>query len=190
MAPAIVSVKHERRVPIFDQGDVGACTGNACAGMLCTGPFSHEDLTEQDAIALYSSATRLDAIDGEYPPTDTGSSGLAVMKAAQSLGWIKSYQHAFGLDHVLRALALRPCIVGMAWREGCDDPSPQGVARWTGESRGGHEVCAVGIDVDAKLVWFANSWGVEFGFAGFFAMSFDDFERALADDGDATFAEE
>ncbi len=190
MAAEIATIRHGRRVPIFDQGDIGACTGNACAGMLCTGPFNHEDLTEQDAIALYSTATTLDSIDGVYPPTDTGSSGLAVMKAAASLGWIKTYQHAFGLDHVLRSLTLRPCIVGIAWRGDCDSPSPQGVVRWTGESRGGHEVCGGGIDVDAKLVWFANSWGVEFGVQGYFAMSFDDFERALADDGDATFAEE
>ncbi len=190
MADAIATVKHERRVPIWDQGDVGSCTGNACAGMLCTGPFKHEDLTEADAVALYSTATTLDNLDGTYPPDDTGSSGLAVMHAARSIGWIKAYQHAFGLEHTLRALTLRPCIVGLAWREECDSPDENGIVAWAGPVRGGHEVCAVGIDAEAKLVTFANSWGPAWGAAGYFSMSWEDLGAALADNGDATFAEE
>lgn len=188
MAGHIVTVRHERRIPILDQGDVGSCTGNAGVGMLCTAPFGKEDLDENDAVALYSEATHLDSTPGSYPPDDTGSNGLAIMKALKTRGWIRSYSHAFGLDHALRALVLRPGIVGISWREGCDEPDENGVVRYTGEVRGGHEIEALGVDAEARLVWFANSWGTAYGLQGYFAMTWDDFGKALADGGDATFA--
>lgn len=186
-ATDIVSIQHARNVPIFDQGELGSCTGNAAAGMISTRPYL-QNCTESDAVAIYSEATHLDQVRGVYPPDDTGSSGLAVMKALKRRGWITGYSHAFGLVHVLRALVLRPGITGISWREGCDNPDESGVVRYTGAVRGGHEVELIGIDKDKHLVWFANSWGKGWGYAGRFAMSFDDYSRALADRGDATFA--
>ena len=186
-APALKSVMHKRRAPIFDQGDLGSCTGNACAGMLSTEPFAL-NLTEADAVALYARATQLDNIRGTYPPDDTGSSTLGVLKAAKSRGMIKSYRHAFGLDHALRSLVLRPGIVGITWLDGCDNPDENGIVSYAGAVRGGHEIEMVGLDVEQSLVWFANSWGADWGRGGFFAMTFDDFGTALDDDGDVGFA--
>jgi hypothetical protein len=187
MASTIVTVRHERLVPIFDQGQLGSCTGNAAVGCISTRPFDHEG-NEQQAVEIYQAATHLDHIKGIYPPDDTGSTGLAVMKAMREKGWIQSYGHAFGLDHTLRALVLRPGITGMAWRQGCDEPSSQGIVRYVGGIRGGHEVELVGVDVTAKLVWFVNSWGKAWGKDGTFAMSWEDYGTALRDHGDATFA--
>jgi len=187
MAEEVVSVRHRRRVPIFNQGNLGSCTGNAAVGCLSTAPYQHKG-KESDAIAVYKAATKLDRIRGTYPPDDTGSSGLAAMKALKHLGWIQAYAHTFGLKSTLRALVLRPGITGIAWRTGCDDPDKNGVARYMGRVRGGHEVELMGIDVDQKLVWFANSWGIRWGKKGYFALSFDDYGKALADHGDATFA--
>jgi hypothetical protein len=188
MAARIVTTRHLRRIAPFDQGDTGSCTGNAGAGLMCTSPFGKEDLDESDAIALYSDATKIDDVDGSYPPDDTGSSGLAVCKVLKARGWISSYSHAFGLDHALRALVLRPGIVGIGWREGCDSPDANGVVEYTGELRGGHEIEAVGLNAEARLVWLCNSWGEEWGAKGYFALSFDDFGEALADHGDVMFA--
>lgn len=186
MAPRIRSVRHKRLVPIFDQGELGSCTGNAADGMISTAPFTHLG-DEAEAVSIYSDATKLDTIVGSYPPDDTGSSGLAVCKVMKNRGLIAGYSHAFGLDHVLRALVLRPGITGITWREGCDEPDAKGIVRFRGQVRGGHEICLQGIDEPARLVWFANSWGPDWAADGYFAMSWDDYGEALADHGDATF---
>lgn len=40
-------------------------------------------------------------------------------------------------------------------------------------SHGGHAVCAVGYDMDAKTVLVRNSWGEKWGQGGYFTMPFD-----------------
>jgi hypothetical protein len=184
-AAPIRSVLHRRHVPIYDQGSTGSCTGNALAGALSSGPFRHR-FTEPTARRVYSAATRLDDVDGHWPPDDTGSSGLAVCKVAKAKGWISRYEHAFSLDQALAALSNGPVLVGITWLEGCDSPGPSGLVRYAGDVRGGHEVCAVGIDSTGQTVRFANSWGSGWGDHGYFQMTWDDLRAALADSGDVT----
>jgi len=191
MAPRIISVMHKRLVPVFDQGSLGSCCGNAAVGCISTAPFAHQG-TENEAVDVYSAATKIDDVSGVYPPDDTGSSGIAVMKVLKARGLIKGYSHTFSLDSALRALVLRPGITGLSWREGCDSPDASGEVVYDGEIRGGHEIELAGIDASARraserLVWFWNSWGASWGAGGMFSMSWGDYEAALADHGDATF---
>jgi hypothetical protein len=192
-AAALKSVKFHRHCPPYNQGHLGSCTGNAMAGLLMTEPFWHtgRDLTEADAVRLYSEATHLDGIRGEYPPDDTGSSGLAVAKAAKREGYVTAYHHAFGLDHVLAALSLKPGILGINWYTSFDAPKHDGECPLAGDAsvRGGHEVQMFGIEVDRKRVWCYQSWGATWGGLknGTFWFSFDTLDRLLSEHGDATF---
>ena len=190
----ITSVRWERRVPIFNQSDLGSCTGNAGLGCMGTDPFFGTVANGQPwvfdqagAVDLYSAATTLDAFFGTYPPTDTGSDGLSIAKVLQSQGWISGYTHAFGLEQFLSGLMSAPCIVGTEWTEAMSFPDAEGVVRVIGQVQGGHEYCAVGFEADRDLVWFANSWGPEWAKDGYFAMTTQDFGALLARNGDATF---
>ncbi|MEU8906498.1 hypothetical protein [Streptomyces mirabilis] len=193
------SAVHTVRIPVLDQGDLGSCTGNAAEAHAGTDPLydaipatvkarptGDAGADEQQAVALYRAATRLDNVQGVYPPTDTGSTGVAVAKAAQKTGLIAGYQHAFSLDSALKALAASPLIVGVNWYEGFDNPDSTGAVSISGSVRGGHEFLLYGIDATGQRVLARNSWGTSWGAEGTFSFSFDDLGRLLDEDGDAT----
>ena len=180
-----------RRVPVFDQGDLGSCTGNAAAGVLGTSPF-YETLPaglvddENEAVKLYSSATALDSYPGAYPPDDTGSDGLSVAKAAQKAGLISGYQHITSVAAAQTAIKTGPFIVGCNWYTSMDNPDANGLVKVSGTVRGGHEFECHGYDATADLWWFTNSWGTSYGKNGTFCMSSASFARLLSEQGDAT----
>jgi hypothetical protein len=192
------SIFHPRKSPPFNQRQLGSCTGNAGAGCVSTSPFQN-DLNEADARSIYAEATQIDNIRGTWPPTDTGSSGLAVAKVLLRRRLISGYWHGFGVAHAIGALQLGPGFTGFTWLTGCDTPDATGLVRYEGAVRGGHEGELVGLDAPAAKLWFANSWGEDFGApvtiegrvltstAGYFCMSVDDYARALADSGDVIF---
>jgi hypothetical protein len=188
-APKIVSVKHRATGLPLNQGELGSCTANALCGALDSAPdFSGgTPLSEADAIHVYEKETSLEG--QPYPPNDPGGSGLMVCKAAKQLGLISSYKHAFGIQHALEALVLRPVITGIKWYTSFDSPDPHtGLVELTPGAtvRGGHEILADEIDAPNRLVWFWNSWGTQFGLGGRFCMSFDTWQQLLQDQGDVT----
>jgi len=187
----IATVLHGRNIPILNQGAVGSCTGNAMDGALGTDPLfgalpSGEDLTEAEALRLYSAAEIIDGDGAGYPPNDFGSSGLSVAKAAKNAGLISGYAHCFSRASMLAALQAGPVIVGMSWYQGFDQPDAAGIVSISGSVRGGHEVVSRGVDMAAGLVEFDNSWGAGWGDQGSFRMSFATLDRLLAEGGDVT----
>jgi hypothetical protein len=186
----LVDVLHEHVGPVLDQGQVGSCTGNAAAQALNTRPLyvtGRRLLNEADAVGIYSWATHHDGFPGIFPPTDTGSSGLAVAKALhKSLGLISGYRHAFGLAHALGALVTAPVIIGTPWTDVMEEPDDDGTIHFAGSIRGGHETCLVGIDVEGQRVRGLNSWSSSWGDEGFYWLSWDDLGELLHDHGDAT----
>jgi len=188
----ISDVMHARHGKPFNQGDLGSCTGNAMAGALMTAPYyvSGRTLNEKGAVQLYEQATKLDQIAGSYPPDDTGSTGVAVAKAAKKDGYISAYAHAFGLQHGLGALTIAPVITGINWYDSFDQPLDTGECPLGSDAsvRGGHEVELFGIDTENQRVWAYQSWGATWGGLGngTFWWSYQTWERLLSENGDVT----
>jgi hypothetical protein len=188
-APKVKSVKHAATGLPLNQGEIGSCTANALCGALDSAPdyTGSTPLEEKEAVRLYELETKLE--NKPYPPNDPGGSGLMVCKAAKELGLIESYTHAFGVEHALEALVLRPVITGISWYSSFDTPDPTtGLVQIEPGAyvRGGHEIVADEIDAENKLVWFWNSWGTQYGLGGRFCMAWDTWAKLLEEQGDVT----
>lgn len=189
----------QRHIGPLDQGQLGSCTGNSGIGNMATGPLYDTyqtsmkySLTEDGAIALYSAATALDSFPGQYPPSDTGSDGTAVGAALKAAGMISGYTHAADGPAARLALTTGPIIVGIKWYNNMFTNDSDGRVRVDTSSglAGGHELSFDGVDVENGRVWFTNSWGASWGVtrddvAGRAFFTFDDFDRLIADQGDA-----
>lgn len=187
------SVLWPHLAPVLDQGMLGSCVGHAMAQALNATRFrparpKGRYLTQSAAVSLYSQATALDDVVGQYPPTDTGSSGLAVAKAARQRGLITRYEWCFGIDHALRALMAQPVLCGTSWYAGMDDPDYRGFVHPTGPEVGGHEYVLLGVSLGAKRphLTFLNSWSSQWGLRGRFRMYVDEFSDLLDNQGDVT----
>lgn len=194
----LVSARHVSAIPVFDQGQLGSCTGNAstkCATYppLWTEPVqavlstSDAKADEIYAVGVYSDASKIDSAYGTYPPTDTGSDGISVAKVLQTRGLISGYKHATTLDAVLNALQTQAVIVGTNWTTDMFNPDADGRLHPTGSAEGGHEYVLDEIDVENKRVWMQNSWGTAWGVDnGRAYFTWDDFATLLASEGDCT----
>ncbi|BBH17516.1 hypothetical protein Back2_18030 [Nocardioides baekrokdamisoli] len=191
----LVSIKHPRYVPVFDQGKIGSCTANAAIGCLGTGPFyeaigkkllSGSSLADESfALACYSDEQQLLGY-GPFPPNDHGGSGLAIAKVLKRRGFIPSYHHALSLHATLAALAKQPVIIGIPWLSGMSTPDLTGKLTVAGTVRGGHEIVLDELDVENQRVWLTNSWSTSWGVNGRAWLAWTDLEQLLADRGDCT----
>lgn len=188
----VTSVSWPRNIPILDQGDVGACTGNAMTGALGSGPLfaalpAGVTLDEAEALKLYSEAETIDG-DGPYPPNDNGSTGPSAAKAAEDNGLISGFGHYAELDSTLQALMDGPVILGVNWYSSFDTPAADGTVSIAKDAyvRGGHEVVARIVDAAAQTIGLDNSWGTSYGTAGSFTMSWATLKRLLEENGDCT----
>jgi len=200
---AVVAVEWQRRVPVFDQGKLGSCTGNAMGGWLGTdnklrqglttfkSPGYSGDLNEQAAVEIYHEATIIDPYQGTYPPTDTGSDGLSVTKVAKNLGYVDTYTHILAVADVKAAVQAGPVLCGTNWYQGMFTPDSTNVVSISGALAGGHEYLLVGYDADGSLNYpapykFTNSWGTGWADNGYFYMSEATLTQLLKSQGDAT----
>jgi hypothetical protein len=193
MGQPLVSKHWTRVIPILDQGQLGSCCGNAGTGALGTEPFyskvgktalgssSSDPMADETfAVKLYGDATRVDPYPGAYPPSDTGTSGLAVCKVLTSRGTIRGYNWATTATGFLQLLQAGPVLQGMPWFNAFFEPDRNGFidtnAHWSSSGiAGGHEVEAVGVDINASnllnsVITYANSWTTGWSDAGYFRM--------------------
>jgi hypothetical protein len=187
-APRLLSVSHPSSgLPLSQADDHDCATAHSLCAIVNSSPARQRLFTEQDAVAIYQRAQSLEY--GHSAERLPGSSGLMACKAARELGIISSYEHAFGLRHALDALVLRPVMTGFNWYTSFDTPdSRTGLVEITPDAvvRGGHEVVAQAIDTAARIVWFWSSWGPGFGVGGRFCMTYETWDRLLAERGDVT----
>jgi len=197
---AIKSVDWIRRAPIFDQGDLGSCTGNAAAGLVGTDCLARTGLTSVEvsgnllpvnealAVQLYGLATQLDSIPGTYPPDDTGSSGLGAAKALVRLGLATSYSHAFSVAALTSALQCGPVMVGTVWLESMFDAGSNGLVVVDRHSQvaGGHEYVISAYDASHCAYRIDNSWGESWGVGGSAWLAEADLQWLLSQHGDVT----
>lgn len=173
----------------------GNCTGcdKAMEGNTVGNRVRRRVLTMDDADRIYSLATTLDPWEGSWPPTDTGSSGLAASKAAQQLGLGGEYRWALGggADAVVQAImAGRTVGVGTWWLSGMFSPKPmadlpgQYLVEPTGSRRGGHQYRVHGYHEPTDTMR-ARCWWGSWARSGVFHMKREHLNDLLMDDGDA-----
>lgn len=171
--------------------EIGCCTGVDAAvkantkGNRVTGRV----LGMNDAVKIYSRATQLDPWPGEYPPVDSGSSGLAACKAQVEFGIIDRYEWVFSsTEGIYAALAQgRPVGVGTWWLDRMFQVDRMsGLIDCSGPRVGGHQWTIFGYRkrLDAFLGWcWWGSWGING--TGKFLIRRASLSDLLADDGDA-----
>jgi hypothetical protein len=193
--------------PVLNQGETSSCVGNTYSQFINSDycdptrkKLNIEWVTETQALECYHLATIADGVsDQVYPPNDDGTSSLGGAKAAQQLGWIDRYEHAFDFGTFQSAIQTQPVCVGTLWTNemfnidstglitvgplgDVNDPDNQYIA-------GGHEYLGLGISYTLRQVRFLTSWGSSFGpLNGEFKMSFNDFETLIENQGDIVVA--
>ena len=168
---------------VLDQGSEGACTGFAMAHELASTPKREKDITNEFAMKLYKLAQDNDEWEGN---NYSGSSVLGAVKGAVSLGRIKEYRWAFGLDDLVLSLGHNgPAVLGINWYEGMYNPDQDNRIHVAGSLKGGHSILAIGVDVEKQEVILHNSWGKDWAKKGECRISFTDLDRLLHEDGEA-----
>jgi C1A family cysteine protease len=102
---------------------------------------------------------------------------------------VTSYHRVIGLDQMRQCLAEGyPFVFGFTVYTAFESAAVAktgvlNVPQKSEKSLGGHAVCAVGYDDQAKTVLVRNSWGADWGMAGYFTMPYDYISNNnLADD--------
>lgn len=181
-------VKHRTLGAVLDQGNLGSCVANASAHALNTAPTHKKGqriMKEPDAVSWYGPATAIDPFPGTYPPDDTGTDINSLAKVLRDAGLIVSWEHAFGLDHVLAALQIKPICLGIDWHESMFTPDKDGFVHPDGNVVGGHETLIREDHPDSKYVLVRNSWGKSWGLNGHYKLTYDDLGTLLKAGGDA-----
>ena len=169
-----------RKTVVLDQGAEGACSGFSMAHFLASRPKARDKITNTLGKRIYQEAKRQD----EWPGEDyDGSSVNGACRAARKLGFIESWEWSFDLGTILAGLGyVGPCVIGMPWFEGMDEPDRFGIVRPTGKIVGGHAIEGGGTRVvnGTKCIRLPNSWGPEWGVGGDCFMPVDEFAKLLS----------
>lgn len=181
----VLASKSWRCGPVLDQGSEPSCVGHAWFGWLAASPIRQSPMLPD---AIYQFAKFYDEWRGQ---NYEGTSVRGAAKVLAVAGHVSEYQWAWDLDTALPWLVSNgPLVAGVNWYEGMCYPNAAGLIVPSGEVVGGHAVLVYGLDVRRQLVKIRNSWGTGWGRRGNCLLSFDDFARLLAEDGECCAATE
>jgi hypothetical protein len=204
-ATPVASIKHPSFIDILDQGQIGACTGNAACSCAYHQPFTAAldapawsyAPNEDGALAWYHDNTANDGYPGTWKPDDTGSDGLTASKMAVKARITSGYQAALDLDSSLQALMKAPGITGIPWFPSMFDAPSSGLLTvdMSQQVAGGHELCVdevVAADDPANgtgevLVGGPNSWNKSWGNGGRWYLKASDWWKLRQQQGDVYF---
>lgn len=196
-----LSVRHNMNAPHVDQFYLGGCVGFSATNGLNTvyarksrlqfnrkvpiGSGGYTYLGNDDGIRNYHEATLRDPFRGSYPPDDTGSSAIGLMKWWKEIGVIAGYDWTFTFDAFLAALQKQPVLLGTNWYDDMMSTDHDGMVRSSLQGTpGGHEYLANELVWDLKQIGFEQSWGQNPpGFSSTFYMSWDLVENLLIHQG-------
>ena len=139
---------------------------------------------EEWAIRQYAAATDVDDCPGEWPSTDTGSSGLANAMVLKRRGLIGGYEHALDGEGFADLLQDDGVMIGMPWMQAFFEPDSSGFIDsspdWMSSGlAGGHEIYGMGlekivldaigrVDLDKSVGTARNHWTASWGDNGCF----------------------
>ncbi len=126
--------------------------GNRVATQILNMNYAHK---------VYSAATKIDPWPDTWPPTDTGSSGLAAAKSAQTMGVGGAYRWLFGgADEVVQTVMQgRVVSAGTWWHEGMMHRDSNLNISPSGSRVGGHQYVVRGYDKPRDAVIIRCWWG-------------------------------
>jgi hypothetical protein len=165
----------------LDQGELPACVGFSWSHWLLNAPLRQY----LDPAFIYNVAKFYDEYKGENYDGTSVRAGAKVLALA---GFIQEYRWAKTLDDVIQTLLeVGPLVVGTTWYEGMSEPVAGRLAV-TGQAEGGHAYLLTGVSLKTGLVRIKNSWSQDWGQGGHGYLPLTDFQKLLADDGEACIA--
>ncbi len=176
--------------PHIDQMTDGSCVGHGWAHELAAKPSVVKGLDHKFATSIYHEAQKIDEWPGgTYPgayPQYEGTSVLAGAKVVKTLGYIKEYRWAFGLEDLIIAVGNKgPAVLGLDWYSDMFNVDENGFIAATGELSGGHCILCKGVNIKGEYFVLHNSWGPNWGVGGDAKISFDEMHYLLQSGGEA-----
>ena len=186
--------------PIKDQGSCGSCWAFAAVAAV-ENIGNQNDLAEQVIVSCVTASSGCsggwygDALDyfhsagvppeSCYPYTQTNGNCSNQCTHPEFKEFVTGHQVLWGLPsaatvtHLKNALALGPVIVGLyVPKDGSFESYSGGIYNYTGgyfdPTYQGHAVLCVGYNDDDQCFKVKNSWGSDWGEAGYFRIAYDD----------------
>lgn len=156
--------------PILDQKDSPMCVGYAARACLNAEPI----IQDYAADKIYTACKKIDNLKA------AGTTVFAAATVLKNLGLADEVYFSYKAERVIEhVLGISPVLASMDWTERMEETDSKGRAKPGGQGTGGHCVLIYGADRESKILYFQNSWGIDWGDKGKFWMKFDDFEIAM-----------